>query len=348
MSLESDWRLDWPASSGQRLASAAIKADPAHFQVDEILELEGLLAEQPADTLTDGVPGSGEHLFIRVEKRGDNTDYVSRELASLSGCKQQDIGFCGLKDRHAITRQWFSVYRPGMVATDPVFISAVEERWSVLAVCRFRRKLRRGEHQGNRFDLVLTHVSSDRPLIDQRLARLETQGCPNYFGPQRFGWGGNNLRQAARLRPGKLRGRNSRDGLYFSAARSWLFNEVLAERVALGNWHRPMTGEPAAPGPTGPLWGDGGTQAEGAQAELERSVVGRHPRIEHVFSQTRMKPERRPLVLTPDELTWRWLDATILSLSFTLSPGQFATSVLADIFTIRDLSCGAAGLAEGA
>lgn len=348
MSSEPEWRLDWPATAGQRCASASIKAEPSHFQVDEQLELEGLVVDLPIDGLPDMIPGAGEHLFVRLEKRGDNTDYVARELADLSGCKSHDIGFCGLKDRQAVTRQWFSVYRPGIVATDSVFINAVAERWPVLAVCRFRRKLRRGEHQGNRFELVLTDVSGDESLIEQGLARLQTQGCPNYFGSQRFGWGGNNLRQAIRLRPGRQRGRNSRDGLYFSAARSWLFNEVLAERVILGNWHQSIAGEPAEPGPTGPLWGDGGTAAEGLQAELERSVVGRHPQLEHVFSQTRMKPERRPLVVIPDTLKWRWLDATTLSLSFALLPGQFATSVLADIFTICDLSARVTGLAEEA
>lgn len=348
MNPEPEWRLDWPTTSGKRLASASIKAVDAHFQVDEQLDLEGLPVELAFDTKPDAVPGSGEHLFIRIEKRGDNTEYVARELARLSGCKPQDIGFCGLKDRHAVTRQWFSVYRPGMTAADSAFLNAVAERHPVLAACRFRRKLRRGEHQGNRFDLVLTEVDGDRSWVDQRLGQLRAVGCPNYYGPQRFGWGGNNLRQAVRLRPGRQRGRNSRNGLYFSAARSWLFNEVLAERVALDNWRHGLTGEPDASGPTGPLWGDGGTEATGPQGELERSVVNRHPQLVHVFSETRMKPERRPLVLWPDTLSWRWLDETTLALSFGLLPGQFATSVLADIFTIHDRSAGAAGLAEDA
>ncbi|MDX1799338.1 MAG: tRNA pseudouridine(13) synthase TruD [Marinobacter sp.] len=348
MNPEPEWRLDWPTTSGKRLASASIKAVDAHFQVDEELDLEGLPAELAFDKKTDLIPGSGEHLFIRIEKRGDNTDYVARELARLSGCKPHDIGFCGLKDRHAVTRQWFSVYRPGMTAADSGFLDAVAELHTVLAACRFPRKLRRGDHQGNRFDLVLTEVDGDRSWVDQRLGQLQVAGCPNYYGPQRFGWGGNNLRQAVRLRPGRQRGRNSRTGLYFSAARSWLFNEVLAERVALDNWRNALTGEPDASGPTGPLWGDGGTDATGPQGELERSVVSRHPQLVHVFSETRMKPERRPLVLFPDTLSWRWLDETTLALSFGLLPGQFATSVLADIFTIHDRSGGAAGLAEDA
>lgn len=348
MSAESEWRLDWPTSSGQRFASACIKAEPAHFRVDEQLDLEGLVTAPPFIERLHNVPGDGEHLFIRVEKCGDNTDYVARELAGLSGCKPHDVGFCGLKDRHAVTRQWFSVYRPGMADTDAAFVDAVTARHSVLAVCRFRRKLRRGDHQGNRFELILTDITGDRLLLEEGLKQLQVTGCPNYYGPQRFGWGGNNLSQAVRLRPGRQRGRNSRDGLYFSAARSWLFNEVLAERVTLGTWRQSMTGEPAESGPTGPLWGDGGTLASGSQAELERAVVSRHPALAQVFSRTRMKPERRPLVLIPDSMAWQWLDPATLSLSFALSPGQFATSVLADLFTLRDLSGGVSGLADGA
>lgn len=346
MTVATTWRLDWPTSDGGRTGYAVIKAEPGHFRVDERLALAGLQTCGQVDTGSGEVPGQGEHLFIRVEKCGDNTEFVARELASLSGCKPHDIGLSGLKDRHAVTRQWFSVYRPGMASTDALFITAVAARWSVLAVCRFQRKLRRGEHQDNRFDLVLTDLTGDVQRIEKSMVRLRDQGCPNYFGPQRFGWGGNNLAQAIRLRPGRQRGRKSRDGLYFSAARSWLFNEVLAERVSQGSWQDSMPGEPSESGPTGPLWGDGGTIATDQQEQLERSVVSRHPELEAVFSQTRMKPERRSLILTPDTLEWHWLNDSSLALTFTLMPGQFATSMLADIFEIRDASVTGAGLAE--
>ncbi|MDX1635323.1 MAG: tRNA pseudouridine(13) synthase TruD [Marinobacter sp.] len=340
---EPRWRLAWPGGQGAAVATADFKTRPEDFLVDEILAVADQTApvEQGA-----ALPGQGEHLYLRLEKTGDNSDYVSRELAALSGCQPHEVGLCGLKDRHAVTRQWFSVQRPGREVGDADFIAAVAERWPVLAAGRFLRKLRRGEHQGNRFELLLRQVSGDRQAIETGLERLRAQGCPNYYGPQRFGWQGSNLDQACRLRPGRRRGRDRRQGLYFSAARSWLFNEVLAERVLAGNWHQRLEGEPVNGEVTGPLWGDGGTLATGAQGELERQVVAAHPALASVFSQTRMKPERRALVLRPRGLEWYWPGPDSLRLEFELAPGQFATSLLADVFQLRDASKQVADLAE--
>lgn len=337
------WRLAWPGGQGEPVASADYKAQPDHFRVDELLEP----AHQPdPKALADAVPGQGEHLYLRLEKTGDNSDFVAGELARLSGCQSHDVGLCGLKDRHAITRQWFSIYRPGREAEDADYLLAVRSRWPVLAALRCPRKLRRGEHQGNRFELTLSRVRGEREAIEAGLSKLQAQGCPNYYGPQRFGWQGGNLDQACRLKPGRQRGRNRRQGLYFSAARSWLFNEVLAERVSQGNWQQPLEGEPAEGDVTGPLWGDGGTTATGAQGEFERALVAAHPALAAVFSQTRMKPERRPLILRPRDLKWHWLEPDGLRLTFVLAPGQFATSVLAELFQLNDASRAPESLAE--
>tara|TARA_R100000900_G_C3252279_1_gene147577 strand:+ start:93 stop:527 length:435 start_codon:yes stop_codon:yes gene_type:complete len=129
--------------------------------------------------------------------------------------------------------------------------------------------------------------------------------------------------------------------LYFSAARSWLFNEVLAHRVETGTWLEPLEGEPGACENqnlmvTGPLWGDGGTEAVSVQGEIERSVVAGHPELAAVFSTTRMKPERRPLNLKPEGLKWDWDGNDQLRLSFRLAPGQYATTLLDDVFDITD------------
>ena len=333
-----EWRLNWPAAGGEAVATALLKAKPEHFCVDEILDLPGFPEESVRVLSEGGVPGEGEHLCVRLEKTGDNTDYVARELARLAGCQPHDVGLCGLKDRHAVTRQWFSIYRPGMMDSDAGYISEVRSRWPVLAVCRAARKLRRGEHRGNRFDILLTGVEADRVKLDQVLTRLAEQGCPNYFGSQRFGWNGNNLDQACRLKPGRQRGRNNRNGLYFSAARSWLFNEILAHRVTEGSWNRRLPGEPSEVDVTGPLWGDGGTSARDEQEVLERQIVARHPQLEAVFAQTRMKPERRPLVLRPGNFSWQWSEPDRLRVAFELEPGQFATSVLAEVFSLTDAS----------
>nr|WP_251068234.1 tRNA pseudouridine(13) synthase TruD [Marinobacter sp. C7] len=334
--------MDWPTSHG-RVARAQLKVLPGDFRVEEILAVSDL------------IPGEGEHLCLCLEKTGDNTEFVARQLARMAGCRGFDVGFCGLKDRHAVTSQWFSLYRPGMESDDDLFIREVAMRWRVLASSRAPRKLRRGEHSANRFTILLRNVEGSVPEIDGALKRLGQQGAPNYFGPQRFGHEGGNLDKALKVDPSQLnrRGRGAkrgsrggRDGsknvLYFSAARSWLFNEVLAARVSDGSWATCLPGEPeeAPAGPTGPMWGDGGTTATLGQEKLERGVVGQWPQLERLFGATRMKPERRPLVVQPRELGWEWLAENALKICFVLPPGQYATTVLGDIFELEDMSLG--------
>ncbi len=352
------WRLDWPTSAGTRIAKAALKSCPEDFMVDEVPGLDGF----PESPGLDDHAGEGEHLCLRLQKSGDNTEYVARELAALSGCRHFDVGFCGLKDRHAVTRQWFSIYRPGQETEDKAFIDLVGERWPVLSACRYRRKLRRGEHQGNRFVITLRHIAGAQADLETALVALRERGAPNYFGPQRFGIAGANLDRAVEMGPDAMDrkrhggGRGGRGGkrgggrssnknaIYFSAARSWIFNEVLARRVESDCWTEPLEGEPGLPEntrmPTGPLWGDGGTSATGPQELLEREVAAQAPELLQLFSTTRMQPERRALVLRPEQLVWSWPGEDCLRLEFFLPPGQYATTVLSDIFELEDLSLG--------
>ncbi|MGM0769504.1 MAG: tRNA pseudouridine(13) synthase TruD [Pseudomonadota bacterium] len=354
-----EWRLDWPTSRGSRIAAAELKRVPDDFRVFEDLGMRGFPEAGGPDTEI----ATGEHLCLYLEKTGDNTEYVARQLARLSGCRHFDVGFCGLKDRNAVTRQWFSLYRPGMDAEDEAFIAQVVEHWPVIAHTRSPRKLRRGDHRGNRFEITLRDVTGEAEAIDRALAELSVSGAPNYFGRQRFGHHGANLDRALTLDPSRLhrsgrkgskKGGRARPGsgsqdsknvLYFSAARSWLFNEVLGHRVVAGNWRELLDGEPGSgpesvPQVTGPLWGDGGTEAVAEQGALERGIVARAPGLEALFSQTRMKPERRPLMAMPGQLQWQWLDAEVLRVDFWLAPGQYATTVLADIFELREGASG--------
>ena len=339
------WRLAWPVPGGWPTASGVLKSAPEDFRVTEQLDIGGPVqaVEQPGSATP---PGEGEHLFIYLEKTGDNTPWVAQQLGELAGCGLAGVGFSGLKDRHAVTRQWFSVQRPGLEAEDGVFLASVAQHWPVLAAARRHRKLRRGDHHANHFHIVLRDLDGDVAELESRLHALAREGCPNYFGLQRFGHGGNNLERAVAMASQprwRRRGRRSgsdREGLYFSAARSWLFNEVLAERVQRGDWRTMLGGEPA-PQPSGPLWGDGGTEATAEQGALERSVVSRTPEIEAVFASTRMAPERRPLVLMPDSLAWSLEESEgedCLALSFTLAPGQYATTVMASVLGLREPS----------
>lgn len=345
------WRLDWPVSGGARVASAHLKTSPEDFRVSEVLEA---LPDQSGSASTLGVTGEGEHLCLYIGKTGDNTEFLAGQLATLADCRAFDVGFCGLKDRHAVTHQWFSLYRPGMMNDDLALIKHISERWPVKSAHRSVRKLRRGDHQGNHFIITLRQVSAEPEVVDRALERLKVQGAPNYFGPQRFGFAGGNLDRAVHIDPaalnrrsgqGRRRGRGKSGGsqsgrknvLYFSAARSWLFNEVLAARVAEGNWRDPLPGEPAEQA-TGPLWGDGGTSASDEAGQWERDIVAQTPELAALFLSTRMKPERRPLVAMAKDLSWHWLDNGSLQLEFFLAPGQYATTVLGDVFELEDMS----------
>jgi tRNA pseudouridine13 synthase len=316
----SRWRLEWPTARGERLGTATIRETTEDFFVDETLAVQ--------------LSGDGEHLCLRLKKSGDNTEYVARQLVALAECRAQDVSFCGLKDRHAVTLQWFSIHRPG-ATDDATLVAKIQQHWPVLETSRHRRKLRRGDHAGNTFRLCLRHVTADPTAVTARLHAIQKYGGPNYFGPQRFGYNGDNLEKAISQRGMRRRGRNFKAGLYFSAARAWLFNEVLAERIQQGTWDRVVPGEPDPDQPTGPLWGDGGTQASGELEAIERAVVDAHPLLASVFADTRTKPERRNLLLPLTELEFDWTDSQTLVLQFRLGKGSFATALLGEVFNVE-------------
>ena len=154
-----------------------LRAGAAHFSVDE------LPAYEPS--------GSGEHLYVHVEKRELNTDDVAEALARATGRSQREVGYAGRKDRIAIARQWFSVQLADEAALARLAVPGLE----VLEVSRHRNKLRLGHLRGNRFRLGLE--GADEPgsadALRAALARLSQDGVANRFGPQRFGAGGINL-----------------------------------------------------------------------------------------------------------------------------------------------------------
>jgi len=206
--------------------SAGFKRMPEHFIVDEVLGFE------PG--------GGGEHLWLHIEKRNENTDQLARMLARWAGVKSMEVSYSGMKDRNAVTRQWFSIQLPGPkqksidIATCPA---------TVLTHTFHSRKLKRGTHKLNRFEILLTDVQGDRDAIAARLQAIATQGVPNYFGEQRFGRSGDNVAQAIAMFEGKVKPSPHLRGILLSAARSHIFNRVLSVRVADGSWLKPMPGD---------------------------------------------------------------------------------------------------------
>ncbi|MEE4383431.1 MAG: tRNA pseudouridine(13) synthase TruD [Pseudomonadales bacterium] len=294
---------------------------PEDFRVDEVLGFA------PA--------GAGEHVLVQVRKRGANTAWVGAEVARRAEVPVADVSWCGEKDRHAVTTQWFSVRDPG-----GAFAPAAGEGgdgWEVLASARHVRKLRRGDHAGNRFRLRVHPDEGDATALAAPVAARLVEPVPNYFGPQRFGRDGANLAAAAAwVRGGRLPPRGASRGRILSAARAQLFNLVLAARVRAGTAATVLEGDVAEAGlPTGPLWGRGRSPVTGAAALVEAAALADHgawcERLEHAG----LEQARRPLVLrlASPEVT---SDDEALELAFELPPGAFATAVLAALGPLRD------------
>jgi tRNA pseudouridine13 synthase len=316
-----------------------MRATPEDFVVEEILGY-----------VTDG---EGEHAFLVVEKRGHQTQWVARELARFADISPVGIGFAGLKDRHAVTRQAFSVHLPGR--TDPDWSVFPKEGVRIVSSTRHQRKLKRGALAGNRFTLTLRDVRGDHEAAERVLAALRDHGVPNYFGEQRFGRGGTNVERARAMFAGKRADKRTRSML-LSAARSQLFNEVLAGRVEDGCWDTPLDGEIWALAgsrswfgpepyedtlaqrlvrgdihPSGPLWGKGEPPTTAEAAARERAVAEAAPELVAGLIAAGMDQQRRALRLMPQDLAWDWRDDTTLELRFALPAGSYATVVVREL-----------------
>ena len=310
--------------------------------------------------------GEGEHLLLRIEKRGANTSWVAQQLARWAGIAEYGVGYAGIKDRHAVARQSFSLHLPGRRA--PGLDTLQVEGVRVLSAHWHRRKLPRGALRGNAFTLVLREVAGDRDAIESRLQRIAGRGFPNAFGTQRFGHGGGNVERARALFAGARVGRAERSML-LSAARSALFNAVLEQRIADGSWDsgsegevwmldgrssifgpEPLTAELTARAqrleihPTGPMWGRGEPLPQGAVRALEQEVAARHRELADGLERAGLAQERRALRARARDLRWEFPAEGVLALRFALSRGTYATSLLACLGDVVDAA--ARGLAE--
>ena len=311
----------WPAAYPASGASAALKLLNEDFTVTE------LPLQLPC--------GEGEHLWLDIEKNGANTAFVAQQLAEAAGVQERDVGYAGLKDRHAITRQWFSIYLPKGETPDLTQLQHPE--FKVLRQSRHLKKLRRGDLQGNRFRIVLRDVTGDPDTIQAMEANLEavaSDGVPNYFGAQRFGFEGGNVRQGLAMLAREIRVRNpKKKGLYLSAVRSFVFNEVLALRIRQGLWGKTLPGDvlDEVGRPTGPLWGRGRVITTDQAQALENGVAERHATLCDGMEHAGLDQERRALVARPADMSWEWPQADRLVLTFSLPAGSYATSVLTEI-----------------
>ncbi len=348
-----DWPPAWPRTLDAEFGPPVpgdYRARPEDFLVEEVLDF--------------APEGEGEHLWLRVEKRDLTTAMAVRELARLCEVSPRAVGYAGMKDRVAVTRQWLSVQLPGRQAPAGLDAALAERGIRVLEAARHPRKLKRGVHRANRFRLRVTGEAAADERLAARWHCLVEVGVANYFGPQRFGPDGRNLQRARALLSRGWRKRDDRDGMLLSAARSHLFNELLAARVAEGSWNRLLPGEVAildgtasqfrveAPDaeladrvarldlhPSGVLWGTGASVAGGDALAREARLAERYPGLCTGLERAGVRLARRPLRL---RLAEPWLERGEgeLWLAFALPRGAFATAVLRELIAHPTLQAG--------
>lgn len=324
---------------------ARMRVSPEDFRVDEIDTFEA--------------SGNGEHLLLSIEKREMTTMHAARRIAQWAGVAESAIGFAGMKDRHAVTRQRFSVWIPKKVAPDVEALQSDDLK--VLSANWHARKLPRGALTGNRFVLMLRDVEGDHAEIETRLDAIAKQGVPNYFGEQRFGRSGDNVAQALAMFAGR-RVRREERSMLLSAARSQIFNAALDRRVERGDWNTAIEGDVFMLDgshsvfgpvdiddiiatrlasfdihPTGPMWGRGELRTKGDVLALEADIAQSHADLCSGLEAAGMKQERRGLRLPVTELSWTWLQGNVLSLSLQLPAGSYATTVLRELGDVKDV-----------
>jgi len=322
--------------------TALLKAECADFVVKEQLGYD--------------MSGDGEFVAVKVRKTDCNTLFVGEQLAKFAGISARNMSYAGLKDRKAVTEQWFSLQMPGQPTPD--FSQFSLEGVEILDVTRHQRKIRIGSLQGNHFEILLRNAEETDEL-KVRLDFLAKNGFPNYFTEQRFGRDGNNLTQALRWANGeiKVKDRNKRS-FYLSAARSEMFNLILSKRMELNLAQQILVGDVLQLNGshswfvvdesedlaqlqqrlaqqdvllTAPLIGE----EEKSAVDFENEIFAQHQALFALMRQERMKAARRPILMHPQYFQWQF-EPNGLRLQFALPAGSYATALIRELVNIKN------------
>ena len=322
--------------------TALLKAECADFVVKEQLGYD--------------MSGDGEFVAVKVRKTDCNTLFVGEQLAKFAGISARNMSYAGLKDRKAVTEQWFSLQMPGQPTPD--FSQFSLEGVEILDVTRHQRKIRIGSLQGNHFEILLRNAEETDEL-KVRLDFLAKNGFPNYFTEQRFGRDGNNLTQALRWANGeiKVKDRNKRS-FYLSAARSEIFNLIVSKRLELNLAQQILVGDVLQLNGshswfvvdesedlaqlqqrlaqqdvllTAPLIGE----EEKSAVDFENEIFAQHQALFALMRQERMKAARRPILMQPQHFQWQF-EPNGLRLQFALPAGSYATALIRELVNVEN------------
>ena len=328
---------------GDPVAQGLIRQYPEDFKVVEILSF---------------VPsGAGDHVYLFIEKINTNTDWVAVQLASLANLKSVDIGYAGLKDRNAVTQQWFSLHMPNQSEPD---WSDLPDSIRVLSKTRHEKKLKTGAIQQNNFELCIRDLQCDEAMLEKRLNNIQARGVPNYFGSQRFGRNNANVQRFISLKGNRKRIKRQQRSILISAARSYLFNHVLSQRVSLNNWNQMIDGDvlmldgsrsvfvadtaddslqrrlsDLEVHPVGVLWGQGKQMMSKTSAVISNEVIEFYPSITRALDNIGASLSHRAMRIAVKNLGWT-IKNEQLKIKFSLNSGAYATSVLKEFLEINE------------
>jgi tRNA pseudouridine13 synthase len=330
---------------GKPISTGQLRTEMADFKVFEQLPFKPC--------------GEGEHLLIHIRKTGANTLFVARELAKYFKVKEGLVSYAGLKDRFAVTEQWFGIHVPGKQSYDlgDLTIDGVE----VMSYERHNKKLRTGALTGNCFELTLRNVT-EITALKARWQAISESGVPNYFGEQRFGIEGGNIEKAHALFSGtKVKDKKKR-GMYLSAARSYIFNSVVSERIDQRSFDNLVKGDVCMLAGTqsvfvaeeaddslkarlveqdiditAPMWGAGDLMTTDNPLALEQNIAEKNVDFCLGLPKFGLKQERRKIRLCISQ-TDLAVDGDTVKLSFFLPAGCYATTVLRELLAYKDMT----------
>ena len=318
--------IKFPHAYGEVTLSGKLKLLAEDFIVDEELSFEPT--------------GEGEHLLLHVRKRDQNTNWVAKEIARHLNIESFEVGYAGLKDRRAVTTQWFSVPNVAYVENETKLNKLWCDDIQCLEMIRHQRKIRRGDITFNHFKIRLKELEGDLVGLEEKIKNVFKNGIPNYFGEQRFGKQRNNLIEVDTVLFARKRVPQFTKSILMSAARSWLFNLVLAERIRKDNWNKTIEGDITEQVnereiSTGPMWGRGRLKTTDAALELETNAITEFKEWQSKLEYLGLKQERRALIIYPANTSFELnVAAQELQLNFSLTKGCYATSVIREILNV--------------